>query len=147
MNPQDLTRLTTTLFDQALNRPKDQQASFLPDACKGNEQLIRKVKELLDAHAKIQSLPQLPADGGSSPFDLKPESFIALKEHYGDIELIGRGGMGLVFRARHPVRHTDIALKVLLPALAGNEHAIERFRREIQCALEITHTNVCRAYD
>ena len=121
MHPQDPKGLTTTLFYQALSCPKDQRAGFLSDACAGNEQLFRKVKELLDAYTGLQSLPRLPADSGFSPVDLEPESFIALLERYEDIEIIGRGGMGLVFRARDREIDKVVALKVLLPSLAKNE--------------------------
>ena len=47
-------------------------------------------------------------------------------------ELLGQGGMGAVYKARHKVMDRVVALKVINPQLVGNEKAVERFRREVQ---------------
>ncbi|MBV8429727.1 MAG: protein kinase [Solirubrobacterales bacterium] len=57
-------------------------------------------------------------------------------------ELIGRGGMGLVYRARHVALNRIYALKVLSPALAEDEQFRERFRREMRLAASLHHPNV-----
>ncbi|HTJ43449.1 MAG TPA: CHASE domain-containing protein, partial [Kofleriaceae bacterium] len=59
---------------------------------------------------------------------------------------IGRGGMGVVFRARHVMLRRDTALK-LLAAPAGDEDAMARFEREVQLTAKLTHPNTIQVFD
>jgi DNA-binding beta-propeller fold protein YncE len=56
--------------------------------------------------------------------------------------VIGRGGMGVVYRARHLALDLDRALKVLAPSLSGDPRFRDRFRRESRLAASIDHPNV-----
>ena len=53
--------------------------------------------------------------------------------------LLGRGGMGVVYRAEHPRLGATVALKVMDPELAMNETFRERFVREARAAAQIKH--------
>src|SRR5436305_5290841 len=57
-------------------------------------------------------------------------------------ELIGRGGMGLVYRATNVALNRIYALKVLAPALAEDEQFRQRFKREMRIAASLHHPNV-----
>jgi hypothetical protein len=59
---------------------------------------------------------------------------------------IGRGGMGVVFRARHVMLRRDTALK-LLAAPPGDEDAMARFEREVQLTAKLTHPNTIQVFD
>jgi serine/threonine protein kinase len=61
--------------------------------------------------------------------------------------LLGRGGMGVVYRAEHPRLGATIALKVMDPELAMNEVFRERFVREARAAAGIKHPNIIPIYD
>lgn len=61
--------------------------------------------------------------------------------------LLGRGGMGVVYRARHLRLGRMVALKVLAPELAADENFRTRFMRESQMAASIDHPNVIPVYD
>lgn len=61
------------------------------------------------------------------------------------LELVGKGGMGLVFRARHEKLGHIVALKVLSLPRVHEPRIQERFRREMQAAGMIEHPNVVRA--
>jgi hypothetical protein len=56
--------------------------------------------------------------------------------------LLGRGGMGVVYRAHDPQLDRDVAVKVLLPALAADPEARGRFLREGRAAAALTHDNI-----
>ena len=65
---------------------------------------------------------------------------------YRIISLLGRGGMGEVYRADDLSLGQAVALK-FLPEAATDEHTLERFRNEVRIARRISHPNVCRVYD
>jgi YVTN family beta-propeller protein len=60
---------------------------------------------------------------------------------------LGRGGMGVVYRARHIALGRDRALKVIAPGLAADPSFRERFRRESRVAASIEHPNLIPVYD
>ncbi len=62
------------------------------------------------------------------------------------LEIIGRGGMGLVLRAHDPELKRAVAVKVLSPILAANNAARERFIREARAVAAINHENVLPIY-
>jgi len=61
---------------------------------------------------------------------------------YEIVELIARGGMGIVFKALEPALNRIVAVKVLAPELAADSQARERFLREAQAAAAVIHDNV-----
>src|SRR5271166_130048 len=68
-------------------------------------------------------------------------------ERYRIIELLGRGGMGEVYRADDLELGQAVALKFLPPAVAHDEIALARLRNEVRLARQISHPNVCRVFD
>jgi streptogramin lyase len=62
-------------------------------------------------------------------------------------ELIGRGGMGAVYRAEHVRLGRKVALKLLAPELATNQKFRDRFLRESKIAASIDHPNIVPIYD
>ncbi len=69
-----------------------------------------------------------------------------IAERYRIISLLGRGGMGEVFRADDLTLGQPVALK-FLPESMIDELRLERFRNEVRIARRISHPNVCRVYD
>jgi serine/threonine-protein kinase len=62
-------------------------------------------------------------------------------------ELLGRGGMGVVYRAEHLGLGRKVALKLLSPELAGDEGYRRRFVRESRLAAGIEHPNILPIYE
>jgi len=63
------------------------------------------------------------------------------------LDRIGKGGMGVVFKAQHGVMDRTVALKVMSHALLNNERALARFAREVKAAAALNHRNIITAYD
>jgi tRNA A-37 threonylcarbamoyl transferase component Bud32 len=63
------------------------------------------------------------------------------------LEALGAGGMGQVFKARHPLMDRTVALKVLHPRYLRHPAAVRRFRQEIRVLARLDHPNIVRAYD
>ena len=71
----------------------------------------------------------------------------ALAARYEVLDVLGEGGMGMVYRVRDRETSEILALKLLRPEIARDPAMIERFKNELRLARRITHKNVCRIYD
>jgi len=99
-------------------------------------------------------VPVSPPSSGSrtSSASLRAESGrilpgTLLADRYRIVALIGRGGMGEVYRAEDLKLDQDVALKFLPEKLVQDGAALARFHREVRIAREISHPNVCRVFD
>jgi eukaryotic-like serine/threonine-protein kinase len=90
--------------------------------------------------------------GGAEPpqsylitLDLRPGA--VFHSRYEVIAPLGRGGMGMVFRAHDRVLDETVAIKVLRPDIAQDPRMADRFRSEIKLARKVRHRNVCAIHD
>jgi hypothetical protein len=70
-----------------------------------------------------------------------------IADRYRIIGLVGRGGMGEVYRADDLKLGHPVALKFLPRELSGDPSRLERFYAEVRLARQVSHPNVCRVYD
>jgi serine/threonine-protein kinase len=70
-----------------------------------------------------------------------------LSSRYRIIALLGRGGMGEVYRADDLTLGQPVALKFLPDEAARDQSLLERFKNEVRIARRVSHPNVCRVYD
>lgn len=92
-----------------------------------------------------ENVPQpVPSPGASARTDPMVGKRLA---SYEILSRVARGGMGVVYRARHVYIDRIVALKVLDPALAGRQDLIERFRTEAQSLARVEHENVIKVID
>ncbi len=78
----------------------------------------------------------------------KPVPFMVDKKlaHYEIVELLGKGGMGEVYRARDSKLERDVALKILPNELASDPERAARFQREARALASLQHPNVASIY-
>lgn len=103
--------------------------------------------EIAAAIDHIRRATPLPAsdDLGVPPGLVTPSSYPGALGRLGQYELLqvlGRGGMGTVFKAYDPSLHRVVAIKLLAPHLAHNPVARKRFVREAQAAAAVSHDHV-----
>lgn len=87
-----------------------------------------------------------PKDGMPTMHTIAGEPVLEGKYH---LELrLGQGGMGVVYKARHAYLKTQLAIKIILPDLVGNDpQLVTRFRQEALAAAAIRHQNVVAVTD
>src|SRR5579863_6853906 len=90
--------------------------------------------------------PSRPSSRPSSQSEGRFVPGMLVAGRYRIISLLGRGGMGEVYRADDLSLGQAVALK-FLPQAANDEQTLERFRNEVRIARRISHPNVCRVYD
>src|SRR5687767_11250062 len=70
-----------------------------------------------------------------------------IADKYALVRLIGRGGMGSVYEARHLVTQRRVAVKLMHPGEGWSPVAVERFVREARVAAAIGHPNIIEVLD
>ena len=86
----------------------------------------------------------------SSAFETREGRFLPgrlIAGRYRIIALLGKGGMGEVYRADDLTLGQPVALKFLPEEASRDESLLERFRNEVRIARRVSHPNVCRVYD
>lgn len=152
------------IFHQAIEEDPAQRQAFLETMC-GDSKVRTRVEALLKAHDNagaflsgpaVQPAPSArtpaPATNQSEPTSIDEAlNFLArcdkpgrlgLLAHYEIVEVLGRGGMGVVLRGVDVRLNRVVAIKVLAPQLAANAMARQRFQREAQAAAAVSHHHV-----
>src|SRR5262245_5044175 len=138
------------LFQAALERAPEERTAFISEACGGDDSLRREVEALLAADGDAGSLIEAPAYALAAPLMVKSHAQSLLGKtigHYQIISLLGKGGMGEVYRARDTKLDRVVALKVLPEAMSADEERMRRFSREAKAASALNHPNVAHIYE
>lgn len=72
---------------------------------------------------------------------------VIIKDRYKLTEVIGRGAMGVVYKATQTDDGKEVAIKVLHTHLASNQESLKRFQHEAEAARSLMHPNIVRLYD
>jgi serine/threonine protein kinase len=70
-----------------------------------------------------------------------------LANRYEILELVGEGGMGVVYKARQTKMNRIVAIKMLHDDYAGNPNALKRFEQEAKAVSSLNHPNILSVYD
>src|ERR1700745_4093505 len=138
------------LFQSATERAPEERATFLEEACHGDEPLRCEVQSLLASYERAKNFIESPA------FEVAPELLTNDKAgalvgkvigHYRIESLIGVGGMGEVYLARDERLGRKVALKLLPNRLTADETQRSRFTTKARSASALNHPNILTVYE
>ncbi len=138
------------LFDAAMDKPEEDRAHFIEEACGSDRQLRSALERLVKASGDSTA----PAD--DRLFDLHqlfplPRSAFAtgelVKGRFRIERPIGKGGMGEVYEAFDLELDRRIALKTIKADVASNPKMLAHFTNEVKLAQKISGTHVCRIHE
>ena len=140
------------LFESAQSMPPEERAAFLAAGCGADTDLRAELESLLeDVKPAEKFFDRLgEAIGRAALRDLPSDRRLAPGRTVGRYTILsplGRGGMGIVYRAHDPRLGRDVALKFLPPQLNLSEGSEERLLEEARAAAALEHPNVCTVHE
>jgi Tol biopolymer transport system component len=147
MTPERWERIQE-LFHTARARAESDRPGFLADACADDTALRREVQALLDQPISTGGFVDFL--GGPAPAHLRSAPGSDLTGRwiggYRVQVLLGRGGMGEVYRAHDTKLGRDVAIKVLPPAFAADPERLTRFDAEARMLAALNHPHIGSIY-
>jgi serine/threonine protein kinase/tetratricopeptide (TPR) repeat protein len=138
------------LFEQALDQPPNECDAFLEQAGE-SPSVVDEVKKLIAADERaaeaVGFLDESRAgllESSAAPL-LSPDSLVS--GQFRIVSVLGRGGMGVVYRAEDLELSRPVALKFLPGDLPQNMRGLERLKREARAAAALNHPNICVVYE
>ena len=104
-------------------------------------------KRACDAQLDALFLAMEPHSPFGSPSSTPPSAELPRIPGYEVLEVVGRGGMGVVYRARHVRLDRPVALKMLLTGAHASRESRERFLREARIGAGLRHPNFVQVHD
>ncbi len=159
------------IFEEALRKPTpDEREAYLREVCRGDDRLRQRLTRMIDARLVAGEFLETPVKGARLMADLISDPELAIPpESVSDLsfelppgllapsdradslgrlgglevlEIIARGGMGIVLRGFDEKLHRDVAIKVLPPEVSADAATRRRFVREARRAASVVHDNV-----
>ena len=152
--------LVKSIVDQALTLPGSERNTFVNTACRNHPDLSTEIEELLrsiEISKGVQFMKPLREDRKELIADLTNKlAALSASDNFMDkaigpyriIELLGSGGMGVVYKAKRADGefHHEVAIKFIKGGINTDE-AIQRFRMEREILATLQHPNIAQIYD
>ena len=140
------------VFQSVLELAPAERAAFLDKACGDDVELKQEVEALLVFQTGMSGVIQgaVHEAAGLLANESQKARFTpgtTLNKRYRIIGLLGKGGMGEVYRADDLKLGHPVALKFLTEKLSNDKAMLARFHSEVAMAHRVTHPNVCRVHD
>src|SRR5579863_1427097 len=140
--PDKLKRIEA-LFEAAIAEPAERWQEFLLEAAPDDSEVRAEVESLLKAADSFLDHSPFCAAGELNPA-MRAGDRVGVFEI---VSLLGRGGMGEVYRARDARLKREVAIKMLPRVVPLDRGRVARFEREARAAAALNHPNICTIYD
>lgn len=134
------------IYHLTLEREASERATFLVQACAGDEALRREVESLLTYEHQAETFIEAPALEVAARIMAGEHSPIRAGDRFNQyriISLLGAGGMGEVYLAEDTSLRRNVALKFLPAVLTKDKAHLQRFEVEARAVAALSHPNVC----
>jgi tRNA A-37 threonylcarbamoyl transferase component Bud32 len=139
------------LFETILEQPPAQRSALLASAHE-DRVVLEEVGRLLRSHSEAGNFLSISPLPSPAVIDATPEAQLfspgdLLADRFRIRRFLARGGMGEVYEAEDVELREEVAVKTIRSEVLEDTHALERFKREVHLAKQVTHPNVCRIFD
>ena len=135
------------LFEAARGLPEGERPVFVKDACGEDDDLRMEVESLLTSYERAAGFLEAPVAQRFPNLPIAPSLAQRRIGPYEVSALIGRGGMGEVYKAVDTRLDRVVAIKTMPVHSAADPHAHQRFEREARAVAALSHPNICTLYD
>lgn len=151
-------RRADEIFDAALDVAPAQRSEWLAEMCGSDDALRKKVERLLSLSEGGEDALATGQRGAASLWEeaardvqsVSAEPRLSPGERLGAYEIVdvlGSGGMGTVYRAKHPELEREVAVKALSEVFRSDPSRLQRFRREAKLLAALDHPNIATIHD
>jgi len=151
MNCRSVEELLLEYVDGELDESQARKVRAHLDGCPACMRSLKETQELLGVIEEVRasrsrSLATVRATPPAAPVMCEPARPGSQMGDFEILDEIGRGGMGVVYRARQVSLNRIVALKVLSATVCSSEKAVARFRNEARAAAKLHHTHIVPVY-
>ncbi len=157
MSPEEY-EIVANVFAEICDLPADRRAAYLEDACRDHPHLRAEVEAMLAEDDRVAVAATLDTNEqnhqdpltGLAASDSTLRRSAGVKEKFAGYELleqIGRGGMGVVYKAQQLQPSRTVALKMIRSGIFASQADIQRFHTEAEATANLEHEGIVPIYE
>ncbi len=139
-------RRVKQIFQDAIELPGAERDAYLANACADDPSLRAEIESLIAAHEQPGSFMDTPLFDLAEGAAANPLIGKSLGR-YRMMALLGRGGVGEVYKAKDTVLGRDVAIKVLSSDFSSDQDRLHRFTQEARAASALNHPNIITIHE
>jgi eukaryotic-like serine/threonine-protein kinase len=137
------------LYHATLSKQPEEREAFLIEACDGDEALREELRSMLRYEPELSGFLGIPVASVAAALGGDEPAVAMIGRQIGPYRIVaplGKGGMGVVYRARDSKLNREAAIKVLPPHLTEDPERRARLAREARLLATLNHPNVGAIY-